>query len=80
MKDKSIVEAIVEPISNGKLKTAMDIGMIDNNVKNMHVHTNKDGVLPNRTTYASILHGSMKKTNVADKLPEKKEKVNKVTI
>eukprot|EP00978_Attheya_sp_CCMP212_P038316 scaffold188676_cov58-Attheya_sp.AAC.1 len=83
MKDKSIVEAIMEPISNGKLKTAMDIGTIDNNVKNMHVyhHTKKDGVLlPNHTTYVSILHGSTKKTNVADKLPEKKEKVDKVTI
>eukprot|EP00978_Attheya_sp_CCMP212_P044064 scaffold299227_cov57-Attheya_sp.AAC.1 len=42
---QSIVEAIVEPISNGKLKTAMDVGTIDNNVKNMHVHTKKDGVL-----------------------------------
>jgi hypothetical protein len=92
-KDESPKSAM-KPIPDAKLETVMDIGSFDNNVKNMNVHldtndkdvknvdvhTKKDGILHNPTTYADIVHGSTRRTNVADELPGKRKKVVRITI
>jgi hypothetical protein len=92
-KDESAKSAM-KTIPDAKLETVMDIGSFDNNVKNMNVHldtndkdvknvdvhTKKDGILHNPTTYADIVHGSTRRTNVADELPGKRKKVVRITI